>query len=73
MKLANATLPPPAETAEQDTELVRELAEESAVEFADERIKYVTVQITTATWNKLQARYAAMSATLPPSAAKEKK
>ncbi len=48
-----------------DTELVREIADESAVEFQDERVRYVRVQITTETWNKLQKRYAELSKPYP--------
>ncbi len=44
----------------EDTELVREIAEESAVE--SKLRKYVVVQITASTWDKLQSRYAALMA-----------
>ncbi len=48
-----------------DTELVKEIGDESAVEFQDDRIRYVTVQITTSTWQKLQKRYKELETPYP--------
>lgn len=41
-----------------DTKLVEEIAQESALEY--DAMKYKVIQMTTSTWEKLQARYAAM-------------